>query len=260
MPDTLELEAGSLQRILDTYTQRLADMLLESVMERGDLWLRVDVRAWRQVFEIAKGVLGLDYFIFLAGIDWLPNPGLSAEKTFTGEAAAAGDDDDEDAVDEPADDEPAAVEMTTGLCGGATRFQVFARLGDCKRKVGVTIKVDAGDDAPHVPSVVDIFRGADWHERETHEMYGINFDGHPGMRNLYLPTGFEGYPLRKDFPLLAREVKPWPGIVNVEQIPDHLDLKKLAAKEAEAAEAAKALAAPPTEPPVDPLTEGDAAP
>jgi NADH-quinone oxidoreductase subunit C len=50
-------------------------------------------------------------------------------------------------------------------------------------------------------------------------MFGIDFTGHPALRNMYLPTGFEGYPLRKDFPLLARHVKPWPGIVDVEQMP-----------------------------------------
>jgi hypothetical protein len=50
-------------------------------------------------------------------------------------------------------------------------------------------------------------------------MFGITFDGNPDMRNIYLPTGFEGHPLRKDFPLLARVVKPWPGIVDVEPMP-----------------------------------------
>ena len=50
-------------------------------------------------------------------------------------------------------------------------------------------------------------------------MFGISFAGHPDLRNMYLPTDFEGYPLRKDFPLLARIVKPWPGIVDVEPLP-----------------------------------------
>jgi NADH-quinone oxidoreductase subunit C len=45
------------------------------------------------------------------------------------------------------------------------------------------------------------------------------FDGHPGLRHLYLPSEFEGHPLRKDFPLLARVVKPWPGLVDVEPMP-----------------------------------------
>jgi NADH:ubiquinone oxidoreductase subunit D len=65
--------------------------------------------------------------------------------------------------------------------------------------------------------------GANWHERETWEMYGITFVGHPHLVHIYLPGGFEGNPLRKDFPLLAREVKPWPGIVDVEPMPDEGD-------------------------------------
>ena len=64
-----------------------------------------------------------------------------------------------------------------------------------------------------------VFAGADWHERECWEMYGISFDGHPSLRHIYLPSGFEGNPLRKDYPLLARRLKPWPGIVDVEQMP-----------------------------------------
>ena len=50
-------------------------------------------------------------------------------------------------------------------------------------------------------------------------MYGIEFIGHPGLDHLYLPDAFEGHPLRKSFPLLAREVKPWPGRVDVEGMP-----------------------------------------
>ena len=60
------------------------------------------------------------------------------------------------------------------------------------------------------------YAGADWHERECWEMYGVVFDGHPSLRHLYLPAEFEGHPLRKDYPLLARVVKPWPGLVDVE--------------------------------------------
>ena len=54
-----------------------------------------------------------------------------------------------------------------------------------------------------MPTWIPLFAGANWHERETHEMFGIGFDGHPDLRNLYLPGEFEGLPLRKDFPLLS---------------------------------------------------------
>jgi NADH-quinone oxidoreductase subunit C len=85
--------------------------------------------------------------------------------------------------------------------------------------MGVTIKADVPDGEPAVDSVSGVYAGANWHERETHEMFGIRFEGHPDLRNMYLPSDFEGHPLRKDFPLLARMVKPWPGIVDVEPLP-----------------------------------------
>ncbi|MEA3019138.1 MAG: NADH-quinone oxidoreductase subunit, partial [Actinomycetota bacterium] len=68
-----------------------------------------------------------------------------------------------------------------------------------------------------------IFSGADWNEREIWEMYGVSFDGHHNLTHIYLPGGFEGNPLRKDFPLLARHVKPWPGLVDVEAMPGEPD-------------------------------------
>ena len=82
----------------------------------------------------------------------------------------------------------------------------------------VLLRTRVPDGLP-VPSLTGIFRGAAWHERETHEMFGIHFAGHPWLANLYLPLQFEGFPLRKDFPLLSRRVKPWPGIVDVEPMP-----------------------------------------
>ncbi|WP_327088026.1 NADH-quinone oxidoreductase subunit C [Nonomuraea sp. NBC_01738] len=64
---------------------------------------------------------------------------------------------------------------------------------------------------PHLDSAVGVYRGANWHERETFEMFGVIFDGHPYLVPLLLPDGFEGYPLRKDFILAARVAKAWPG-------------------------------------------------
>ena len=64
---------------------------------------------------------------------------------------------------------------------------------------------------PVLPTATGLFRGAGWAERETHEMFGVAFDGHPGLAPLLLPEGFEGHPLRKDFPLAARAAQEWPG-------------------------------------------------
>lgn len=66
-------------------------------------------------------------------------------------------------------------------------------------------------DKAVLASAVGVFHGAAWHERETHEMFGIEFAGHPHPVMLLLPDGFEGHPLRKDFVLAARVAKAWPG-------------------------------------------------
>lgn len=66
-------------------------------------------------------------------------------------------------------------------------------------------------DKPTLASLTDLYAGANWHERETHEMFGITFTGHPNLVPLLLPDGFEGNPLRKEFVLASRVAKPWPG-------------------------------------------------
>ena len=83
----------------------------------------------------------------------------------------------------------------------------------------VVFSTDVPKEGAAVESLVDVFSGADWHEREAHEMFGIDFPGHPNLIKLYLPDAFEGFPLRKSYPLLSREVKPWPGKVDVEDMP-----------------------------------------
>lgn len=65
--------------------------------------------------------------------------------------------------------------------------------------------------APGVACCCEVYTGAGWHERETHEMFGIDFPGHGDLHTLLLPEGFEGHPLRKDFVLASRVAKPWPG-------------------------------------------------
>jgi NADH-quinone oxidoreductase subunit C len=185
----------------------IGDGLLEHHYGPTEAWVRVTPEAWLEAGRICKERLGLDFLGFVAGMDWKQEPDLGAEKVWDPEASETA----------PPGDGPGA--WSTGVAGGETRFQVLASLSDVVRHVSLFLKVDAGDDAPIVDSWVPIFRGAEWHEREAWEMYGIHFAGHPGLRHLYLPGEFEGFPLRKDFPLLAREVKPWPGLVNVEGLP-----------------------------------------
>ncbi|HUR50154.1 MAG TPA: NADH-quinone oxidoreductase subunit C [Acidimicrobiales bacterium] len=213
------------QSVVDSLTERLGEGFLASEVVGGDLCVRVDATQWRRAAEVAKTELGMDYFCFLSGIDWLPNPLLAGRDVW---------DPNPNEASEVAVDEPAGT-IHTGIAGGDTRFQVFARLYSTRTHVGFTLKADLDDESPVVPSITSVYRGADWHERETWEMYGFDFQGHPGLRHLYLPGEFEGHPLRKDFPMLAREVKPWPGLVDKEQIPGEASDEESAPAEEEAA-------------------------
>ena len=220
------------QGLLDALTAELGDALVGSHIEKGDLWVRVRPDAWRRAAELCRDGLACDYFCFLSGIDWQPSSVPNPEEAAADTPIEGADDDDEPAaeseaegeVDAPA--EPAAEDdggLKTGYAGGDTRFQVFARYYSTSRHHGVTVKADLDEEHPVVDSIVALYRGAEWHERETWEMYGFEFTGHPGLRHLYLPGEFEGHPLRKDYPLLARVVKPWPGLVDVEPMPEEAE-------------------------------------
>lgn len=83
------------------------------------------------------------------------------------------------------------------------RYEVVYILYSISRKAYLRLKVHAAEEHPEVPSVTGIWPGANWHERETYDMFGIRFAGHPDLRRLYMPEEFEHHPLRKDFPLMG---------------------------------------------------------
>ena len=201
--ETLSLPGDALREgVVQALRDALGDALLDSLIKpNDDVWVRVRTDAWRAAGLVLRDIVGCDYFCFLSGIDWMPSP------------FGRGEDD----PTQPAPERDTVIKQ--GYTGGDTRLQVFARVTNLTKHFGVTIKTDVPDDAPVVDSWVSVYAGANWHERECHEMFGIGFNGHPDLRNMYLPTDFEGHPMRKDFPLLARIIKPWPGIVDVEPLP-----------------------------------------
>jgi len=198
--------------LLESLTNELGAALVGSHLVPGDdLWVRVARDAWVHTGEYLRTGCGFQYFSFLSAIDWLPSPfGRDMDAQVDLRLGHA---------------ESSEIDQTivTGVAGGDTRFQVFARVNDVVNGLAVTIKVDVPDDDLSIASWVPVYTGANWHERECHEMYGIDFVGHPNLRNIYLPAEFEGNPLRKDYPLLARRLKPWPGIVDVEKMPGEDD-------------------------------------
>ena len=84
--------------------------------------------------------------------------------------------------------------------GRERRFDVVYHLLSPKQNARVRVKVETDETTP-VPSIIDVFPGADWFERETYDLYGVVFTGHTDMRRILTDYGFDGHPLRKDFPL-----------------------------------------------------------
>ncbi|MEV7512886.1 NADH-quinone oxidoreductase subunit C [Streptomyces sp. NPDC091201] len=94
-----------------------------------------------------------------------------------------------------------------------TGFRICAHVASLEnhRVRRLLLRTTVPHGAPSLPSAVAVYAGAEWHERETFEMFGIRFTDHPNLVHLLLPENFEGHPLRKDFVLAARVAKAWPG-------------------------------------------------
>ncbi len=103
------------------------------------------------------------------------------------------------------DDSNCLFKQLVDLCGAdyperERRFDVVYNLLSLSHNQRIRVKVEAGEDE-HVPSVTEVYPSAGWYERETWDLYGIPFAGNPDLRRILTDYGFEGHPLRKDFPL-----------------------------------------------------------
>lgn len=155
-------------------------------MQADSVKVKVPAERWVEVHQTARDDLDLVFFSWLSAIDW------------SNEVAAG------DPLQEEVEER---IELLTALSNVTD--------GDL-----VIMSTDLPLESPRIASLVEVYAGANWHEREAHEMFGIDFDGHPNLIHLYLPESFIGNPLRKSYPLLSREVKPWPGTVDVEAMPE----------------------------------------
>ncbi len=124
----------------------------------------------------------------------------NGELTVVVEAAAIGE-----VLTRLRDDAACQFEVLIDICGvdypeRERRFDVVYHLLSMRLNQRLRVKIEADGETP-VPSVIDVFPAANWYERETYDMYGILFAGHPDLRRLLTDYGFQGHPLRKDFPV-----------------------------------------------------------
>lgn len=172
------------------FAERLAGLVggSEWSAEHDTVRVYVDRSDWVETLRTARDEGGLRFFSWLSAIDWSRDV----------------------AVGEPVEDVDELEE----------RFEVVCRLSSVENWEGAHFIAAVPKDDPVIDSVTSLFGGAAWHEREAAEMFGIDFAGNENLAHLYLPDAFEGNPLKKSFALLAREVKPWPGKVDVEAMPE----------------------------------------
>ena len=102
-------------------------------------------------------------------------------------------------------------DMLADLCGADRgpeedpRFEVNYHLFSTKHFSRLRLKVLLSEDEPNVETVTSVWKTANWHERETYDLFGVIFDGHPDLRRILLPSDFDGHALRKDYPLRGFE-------------------------------------------------------
>ena len=99
----------------------------------------------------------------------------------------------------------------------ANGFEIVANLYSVRRQHRVFLKTMLPHEGARLDTLSGVWAGANWCERETWELFGIDFAGHPNQVKLLLPVEFEGFPLRKDFILMTREAKEWPGMKEPEE-------------------------------------------
>jgi len=104
--------------------------------------------------------------------------------------------------------------------GKKPRFEVVYHLFSLSKKTRVRVKVPADAVNPEVDSLVSLWPGANWFEREVWDMFGIKFRGHPNLKRILMYEQFEGHPLRKDYPIHKRQplIGPFPQSVEPDEI------------------------------------------
>jgi len=182
-----EIPAGPLGEALDRLRERFAGSVLDSSFVRGELSVRILPSALLEVLRFLKHEAGFNALNDVVGLDNLKPPaprGTGGAPAPPGTAGPAG---------EPGSAAPVPV-------GPSKRFTVLYLLYRFPeaRRIRVAVDLDEGESPD---SAVAVYGAADWAEREIFDMFGIVFKGHPDLRRVYLPDEFEGFPLRKDFPL-----------------------------------------------------------
>ncbi|MBX6312948.1 MAG: NADH-quinone oxidoreductase subunit C [Isosphaeraceae bacterium] len=162
---TTTTETEPLAPTLATLTQALGEGVFRTETFRDNLRIYVPAARIYEALSVLKDQCGFQLLAELGGTDYLGYPGRGEDRP---------------------------------------RFEVHYVLRNLDANTMIIVKVGVDDPDPVLPSVVPLWLGADWMEREVYDMFGIRFAGHPDLRRILMPDEFTSYPLRKDYPLRGR--------------------------------------------------------
>ena len=171
---------------MEEFYNKIKEKFKDATLEFETINIQIDSKDWIEAHKKLRDEFNLKFFSWLSAIDW--------------------------------DNEVSVVEAPKESVSPS--FEIITCLSDLANTNLVTVSTNISKSEPNINSLIEVYDGANWHEREAYEMFGINFENHPNLEKLYLPDGYEGNPMLKSFELISREVKPWPGEVDVEGMPE----------------------------------------
>ena len=165
---------------------------------RAEVLMEVPAAAWRETCAALRDEFGFEQAMDLSGVDYLGYGSDEWDTDVSSEGYSRG-------VEGKGAGRFGWGESPTSRGASAgRRFAVVLQLLSIRHNLRLSVKSYAPDDAlPIIPSVVDIWPGSNWFEREAFDLFGIIFDGHPDLRRILTDYGFVGHPFRKDFPLIG---------------------------------------------------------
>jgi NADH-quinone oxidoreductase subunit C len=196
-----QIDVVPVAQAFETLRARFPESVLGASYAGGELVVRVRREDIVPVLRFLKHEAGFNALTDMVGIDNL-KPSTTPHAGIAGEASSVPAPGAPPESVLPSGRTVEATVLPSGRTGDTTvkRFSVLYLLYRFPEACRIRIALDL-DEAEPVESIVPIYRAADWAEREIFDMFGIVFNGHPDLRRIYLPDEFEGFPLRKDFPL-----------------------------------------------------------
>jgi NADH-quinone oxidoreductase subunit C len=190
--------AGSVQEFAERLSSQFANATVTIAEPRGEITMEVPPGEWLEMARVLRDQFDFEQLIDLCGVDYMSYGSDEWDTAVSSEGFSRG-------VEGKTVGRIMWGEQPNGASVAAERrFAVVVHLLSYRHNRRLRVRTFADNDAlPVLPSLVSVWRGVNWFEREAFDLYGIVFDGHPDLRRILTDYGFVGFPFRKDFPMIG---------------------------------------------------------